>query len=144
VLGGSGNDTLTGNAANNLLSGGGGNDTLRGQMGRDLLVGGTGNDDLRGGPGSDLLIGGQFMPSQDQLTVLVGRWGQSGTYASRVTAITTGSPALTSFTLADDGGAVDTLDGGPGTGDADLDLFFTSVGDALNPASDPGEQIISI
>lgn len=39
--GGSGNDTITGNAANNLLTGGAGSDTL---------IGGGGNDRLLGGP----------------------------------------------------------------------------------------------
>src|SRR5262249_56694422 len=49
AIGGSGNDTITGNDANNTLWGGPGNDTL---------LGGIGNDILHGGPGSDLLNGG--------------------------------------------------------------------------------------
>lgn len=47
ALGGSGNDRLTGNDANNSLGGGGGSDTL---------VGGTGDDILDGGAGSDSAV----------------------------------------------------------------------------------------
>jgi Ca2+-binding RTX toxin-like protein len=44
-LAGSGfNDTLTGNAAANVVSGGGGNDLIDGAAGADTLVGGLGND----------------------------------------------------------------------------------------------------
>jgi Ca2+-binding RTX toxin-like protein/subtilisin-like proprotein convertase family protein len=53
ALAGDGNDTLTGNAAANILWGGRGHDTLRGQGGRDRLVGGQGNDVLDGGEGRD-------------------------------------------------------------------------------------------
>jgi Ca2+-binding RTX toxin-like protein len=44
VVGGSGNDTLAGDAGANALSGGGGNDVLIGDAGNDTLSGGTGND----------------------------------------------------------------------------------------------------
>ena len=44
AIGGSGGDTMTGNAAANALSGGAGNDTLKGGAGRDVLDGGTGAD----------------------------------------------------------------------------------------------------
>ncbi len=44
AIGGSGNDTITGNDADNRLTGNTGNDTLDGSAGADTLVGGTGND----------------------------------------------------------------------------------------------------
>ena len=44
VIGGSGNDLLTGNANDNLLEGNGGNDLLNGKSGSDTLNGGIGND----------------------------------------------------------------------------------------------------
>jgi Ca2+-binding RTX toxin-like protein len=44
LIGGNGNDTLTGNAAANTLTGGVGNDTLNGGLGNDRLIGGAGND----------------------------------------------------------------------------------------------------
>jgi hypothetical protein len=57
VVGGGGNDALTGNHLDNILIGGNGNDDLDGLHGRDILVGGNGNNDvLKGGSGQDLLI----------------------------------------------------------------------------------------
>src|SRR5215813_3553346 len=44
AIGGSGNDTITGNAADNVLNGGAGNDALVGGAGADVLIGGIGND----------------------------------------------------------------------------------------------------
>ncbi len=75
ILGGSGNDTLTGteNAdyidANNrqghlsvadtdIVHGAGGDDILFGRFGTDTLDGGTGDDSLHGGDGDDVLDGG--------------------------------------------------------------------------------------
>tara|TARA_R110002049_G_scaffold117332_2_gene270542 strand:+ start:127299 stop:129563 length:2265 start_codon:yes stop_codon:yes gene_type:complete len=51
---GSGDDTLIGNAANNILNGGGGNDLLRGGAGADQHIGGAGIDtvDYTGSRGS--------------------------------------------------------------------------------------------
>jgi serralysin len=56
--GGSGKDTIYGNAANNILEGNAGNDLLMGRDGSDRLDGGDGNDVLIGGDGVDYLIGG--------------------------------------------------------------------------------------
>ncbi len=56
ALGGAGNDSLTGNSANNSLSGGGGNDTLTGANGSDTLSGGGGNDSLVGQLGDDTYV----------------------------------------------------------------------------------------
>ena len=58
ATGGSGNDSIVGNAAANVLQGGGGNDTLRGNGGNDSLYGGNGNDLLEGGTGVDYESGG--------------------------------------------------------------------------------------
>ena len=46
ALGGSGNDSITGNAIANNLNGGGGNDTLTGAGSNDTIVGGTGTDTI--------------------------------------------------------------------------------------------------
>ncbi|TNE67306.1 MAG: matrixin family metalloprotease [Alphaproteobacteria bacterium] len=56
AIGGSGNDTLTGNTADNYLIGGAGNDKLAGGSGEDTLEGGTGTDTLTGGSGSDYFM----------------------------------------------------------------------------------------
>ena len=52
---GSGNDSITGNSADNHLEGGKGNDTLFGGAGNDTLDGGAGADLLDGGTGFDWL-----------------------------------------------------------------------------------------
>jgi len=56
--GGTGRDTLVGNASNNTLTGLRGADVLRGLAGNDRLLGGRGADFLAGGAGNDLMNGG--------------------------------------------------------------------------------------
>jgi Ca2+-binding RTX toxin-like protein len=58
VLGGSGNDILSGGTLAVELHGGPGNDTLTGGPGDDLLVGDTGDDILNGGAGNDTFLEG--------------------------------------------------------------------------------------
>ena len=58
LVGGEGDDTLTGSAAADELDGGPGNDTLLGRDGNDRLLGGPGDDVLIGGRGVDEHIGG--------------------------------------------------------------------------------------
>jgi len=57
VLGGSGNDSITGSTAANKIDGGTGSDTINGGSGDDLIDGGAGNDRIVGGIGDDLLDG---------------------------------------------------------------------------------------
>ena len=54
VLGGLGNDHITGNPKANRLVGADGNDTLAGLGGNDVLLPGAGEDDVKGGPGRDV------------------------------------------------------------------------------------------
>lgn len=56
LTGGAGNDTLTGNAQDNILFGGAGNDTLSGGAGNDTLDGGAGADTMNGGAGNDTYV----------------------------------------------------------------------------------------
>jgi serralysin len=56
--GGSGNDDMLGNAANNVLYGNDGDDDLTGFGGDDALLGGTGDDWLDGHIGVDQMYGG--------------------------------------------------------------------------------------
>jgi Ca2+-binding RTX toxin-like protein len=56
LIGGSGDDLLTGNNLDNVLNGSDGNDTLYGNDGNDTLIGGRGDDWLYGGNGDDLLL----------------------------------------------------------------------------------------
>lgn len=66
LRGGPGNDRLTGgaNVLGDRLVGGPGDDVLSGMNGPDVLYGGPGNDTLLGGPGDDKLCGG---PGDDKL-----------------------------------------------------------------------------
>ena len=49
MMGGSGNDTITGGLNSDLIFGNEGNDSLVGGLGNDLIYGGAGNDTLFGG-----------------------------------------------------------------------------------------------
>jgi Ca2+-binding RTX toxin-like protein len=55
----SGDDTIIGNAAGNILDGNTGDDILFGLRGDDSLSGGDGDDSLRGHSGDDTLLGGE-------------------------------------------------------------------------------------
>jgi len=59
VIGGTGDDTLTGDGGANALEGGDGVDTVTGGAGDDTIDGGAGIDTLIGGAGDDTLTGGQ-------------------------------------------------------------------------------------
>lgn len=59
VIGGAGNDVMTGNAIRNNLAGGDGDDRLKGQGGNDTLAGGDDRDHLDGGAGNDTIAGGR-------------------------------------------------------------------------------------
>jgi len=58
ATGGSGDDTITGNAVNNVLIGGAGNDTIYANEGEDTVSAEAGNDTVFGGIGADILNGG--------------------------------------------------------------------------------------
>jgi Ca2+-binding RTX toxin-like protein len=58
LLGGNGNDRLDGGQGNNRLDGGDGNDRLMGNEGRDTIFGGAGNDTITGSYDIDNLTGG--------------------------------------------------------------------------------------
>ena len=58
LVGGSGDDSLAGSAAQNALTGGTGNDTLSGLAGDDSLAGEDGDDTLDGGADVDICQGG--------------------------------------------------------------------------------------
>ena len=56
ATGGTGNDTLVGNASANVLSGGSGADKIAGGLGNDRIYGGLGTDTIAGGGGSDVFV----------------------------------------------------------------------------------------
>ncbi|MBJ7402214.1 MAG: hypothetical protein JHD07_02490 [Bradyrhizobium sp.] len=56
VIGGSGNDTISGNNNGNILIGGAGNDVITGGSGNDVISGDNGTNRLKGGAGSDTFV----------------------------------------------------------------------------------------
>lgn len=69
AIGGSGSDSILGNAVGNVILGLDGADTIDGGAGDDSLNGNQGNDQLHGGAGGDTVLGGQ---GADTL------WGDAG------------------------------------------------------------------
>ncbi|MEU8816063.1 calcium-binding protein [Actinoplanes sp. NPDC048796] len=61
ILGGYGNDRLTGTARRDWLDGGPGNDVIGGGAGDDILSGGPGRDYVSGATGNDLLHGDEWL-----------------------------------------------------------------------------------
>jgi serralysin len=120
ATGGSGNDSITGNALANLL---------RGSAGNDSLIGGDGNDTLDGGTGSDSLQGGNGIDSADY------RYGVA-VDINLATNTFTGGAAGDSFVSIErffgSNGGNDVFTGGNGTdylyGVAGNDTFFGSLG----------------
>lgn len=142
AIGGTGNDTIDGNDANNeilgkfgadTITGGGGNDRLYGQRsddrleggtGNDFLFGGFGNDTLRGDDGKDILYGGigdDLLKGAQGTDYLVGDVGddtlEGGSGADTLYG-NAGRDVLSGGSGGDwmhGGAGDDTLDGGPGS-----------------------------
>lgn len=58
ITGGSGDNNIRGNGGNDILHGGGGNNNLNGGKGDDVLYGDTGSGNLIGGKGNDTIYAG--------------------------------------------------------------------------------------
>ena len=120
VIGGSGNDRITGNDENNALRGGPGNDTLDGGGEQDALLGEDGNDELRTGAGNDHAEGGagnDVLHADDADPLEVIRSGRSDRLFGG-----DGNDRL----LAVDG-MFDFVRGGPGNDTADTDPVDRNV-----------------
>ncbi len=159
ALGGSGNDTLTGNDLNNTIAGNGGNDGIDGHEGNDNLYGGSGEDVLTGGAGEDALFGGT---ENDQLSggegndslsgeegndTLNGEAGTDWLYGGAGIDLLNGGSETDALFGGDGndtmngGTGGDSLDGGLGNdvlnGDDGVDWLFGSFGDdQLNGGAD--------
>ena len=142
AMGGTGNDTLLGNALANRLTGGNGNniligledrDILAAGSGADILIGGLGLDILDGGVGEDILIAGRTMSDTilASLSTLRTAWISADPYATRITNLRSGvgSPAVslkTAINVLNDAGEDDVLVGG-----TDTDWFFRALDDVI-------------
>lgn len=92
AAGGSGTDTMHGNAVANLLNGNAGADVLNGDGGDDTLIGGAGVDRLLGGDGNDTI----HYDASDTLSQVLGGNGTDTLYVAN-------APAPNSFNLASHG-----------------------------------------
>ncbi len=114
VLGGDGNDSITGSIGDDRFFGGVGNDTLNGCAGFDKILGGDGNDLIYGGTGNDVVDG---EAGDDRIL------GQAGNDALRGG---TGNDTI------EGGTGNDTMLGGAGndslTGDDGADLILGEAG----------------
>jgi serralysin len=127
VVGGAGNDTISGNATSNVLIGGAGNDTIKGIAGNNVLVGGNlttelsliginakdlitlslaavakdGDDTLLGGQNNDVLI-----PGSGKNVVNGGAGSDTLVLNFDLDAITITGDLTANFTITYDGGSV--------------------------------------
>ena len=127
VQGGSGNDVfvagtaiarklvLLGGAGNDMLTGGIGADTLQGEAGNDTLTGLLGNDDLNGGADSNTLVEtGNVDMALDNIN-LTGTGGFGVDSVSNIQfAVLTGGSSANTISAAGFGGQV-TINGGGGS-----------------------------
>jgi serralysin len=102
AIGGTGHDTIIGNAVANSLSGGGGNDYLSGNAGNDYLNGGSGNDYFNGGAGNDAMYGGS---GSDTLLGSSGNDRLVGYASGTEYDILTGGTGTDTFVLGQSSGA---------------------------------------
>ena len=142
AVGGTGSDTLLGNAVANRLTGGlgdnilvglEGGDILEAGNGRDILIGGLGLDILKGDAGDDILIAGRTTSdtSLSNLNTLRTQWISANAYATRVANLRAGvgSPLVSlkaTINVLNDAGEDDVLFGG-----TDTDWFFRAVDDVI-------------
>jgi Ca2+-binding RTX toxin-like protein len=145
VLGGSGNDSLTGSSGNNILVGNGGNDSLNGGAGRDILIGGKGTDSVVGGNGDDIVIGGTTSYDADltSLLAIMKEWARmDADYATRISHLRSGG-GLNGSTILDtshvsNDGVADKL-----TGSANLDWFFKTAPDTITDLNNGGTETVN-
>jgi serralysin len=131
AIGGSGNDTIYGNEAKNVLTGNDGNDTLYGLTGDDQLLGGNGDDLLYLGDGNNRADGGA---GNDTITSDGGKDNLIGGLGNDTITAGAGIDTINGGAGSDriDGGAdADTLTGG-----ADGDTFVFEDNDGLDRITD--------
>lgn len=162
-IGGSGDDSITGDSLNNSLIGNGGNDFINGGSGNDTMDGGTGNDIIDGNSGNDTIDYSNYannltvaLNTSNYVTVSVS--GGSDDTIRNIENFIGGSgvDSITGDSLANiltgnngndiiDGNAgADTLDGGNGS---DLYLFGSSdvaSNEIINDTGSSGTDTIKL
>ena len=123
LIGGSGDDKLTGDASANALTGNAGNDTLDGGLGADTMTGGAGNDTYVVDTASDKAVEaaaggidlvnssvGYTLGAEVENLTLTGAAAINGTGNALANAITGNAAA----NILDGGAGADTMTGGAG------------------------------
>ena len=149
IIGGSGNDSLTGYDAagvdgdgsiyTNYFDGGAGNDTIDGRGGSDFLFGGAGNDKIIGG------VGGNRVSMNDTVTAyedqIFGGTGDDSLYGDDTTGTNTGG----GDDLIGGGAGHDLINAGAGNdvvfGGADNDTILGMAGSDLIYGGDGADVI---
>ena len=147
LIGGDGNDILTGSAGDNVLTGGDGDDTLNGLAGNDTFVAAAtddGGDTFNGGLGVDTVDysarTGDLTVTMGDATANDGLTGEEDDVGSDVEDLVCGEgdDTITGNDLAnniDGGDGADDLSGGAGNdilfGGADVDTLDGGAGDDL-------------
>lgn len=145
LVGGFGNDRLTGDSQANSLTGGEGDDVIIGDVGNDTLVGGFGDDSVDGGIGIDLLVESGNVSFVLSDAALVSDFGND-TLANVELARLTGGVSGNLLDASGFSGAV-TLDGGLGDdtlrdGAAD-DRLFGGPGSDVYQMMAVGNDVVS-
>ena len=132
VIATGGDDTVTGNIADNMLQGGGGQDSLTGGDGADTLYGQDGNDRLYGGQDGDILVGEQgndLHLGQGGNDTLLGGNGRDALRGGSGNDFLNGGRGRDNLR---GGSGDDTLNGGGGhdnfSGEAGADIFIAGNG----------------
>jgi Ca2+-binding RTX toxin-like protein len=133
VLGGEGDDTITGSNFADVLEGNGGNDRIFARGGADWVLGGDGNDLLYGDGGSDIVAGGNGDDLVSGHRTHLDRWDDATDHliggAGRDVLIGFGGRDF--YTSNDDGGEVD-----------DLLVTFGGGGVADRVFAGPGDHVL--
>jgi cyclophilin family peptidyl-prolyl cis-trans isomerase len=116
IVGGAGNDTITGGSGDNILIGGSGTDTITGGAGKNLIIGGSGNSNLYAEGTENIIFAGTTNEDTNDQALLdlldQGSRLMYGYSARRLLASARNSTMLSSPTVSfQDVGAHDTIFG---------------------------------
>jgi Ca2+-binding RTX toxin-like protein len=153
LAGGAGDDTLSGLGGNDVLFGGKGNDVLLGGAGRDLLVGGSGADRLDGGDSDDILIGGLLSyynesrntAAGNPIRALMAEWTSTASYATRINHLTGALAGGRNGSFRINNTTVSDDAGAADTlfGGPGLDWFVVSAGDQVRDRNTGGTETVT-
>lgn len=149
LIGGAGDDVLTGGSRNDMLLGQDGNDVLSGGSGIDIVYGGNGNDTLNGNSGNDTLygmLGNDVLNGSDDNDVLYAGAGSDTLNGGNGKDILIGGTGA--VTISGNGGTDAIILTNAGTVAAVINGFIPSFGETIDikqllPAFNPQTQQLS-